>query len=145
VGINHPVSILADVVARSGRLTRRVAGTVLLAISMFTVVGCGSSSSNTNNGNRSGAKPSKASFCADNAKLDKSTNSATDRTELLKDLRANQATISNFGQTAPTAIRSKAQVLVSGAEKAIQSGDTSAINQQFGNAGTAVDKYCGQS
>lgn len=139
MGTNHPGTFVVRVVDRRRRPKGRSTRVTLVAISTLAVLaGCGSSS------NSGGSTVSKASFCAANAKLDKATASATNVGELVKDLKTNQATVTEFGQAAPSAIKAKAQVLVAAAQQAIKSGSTTGFNQQFANAGTAVDKYCGQ-
>jgi basic membrane lipoprotein Med (substrate-binding protein (PBP1-ABC) superfamily) len=118
----------------------------ILALGPVIVVllfaGCGSSSSSSS----STAAASKASFCADNAKLDKATNSATNIQALLKDLKENLPTVKDFLATAPAAIKAKAQVLATEAETAIKSGNPSGFgNPKFASAGKAVDSFCGES
>jgi hypothetical protein len=128
---------LARLITPRARTLSRVA---LLPVAVVALLaGCGSSSS-------SGATANKASFCADNAKLDKATASDSSLGELLKTLKANQSTVEDFGKTAPSAIRAQAQVLVTGADTAIKSNNTASFNtQKFAGAGKAVDAFCGQN
>jgi hypothetical protein len=132
VGTGGPAS-------RSRVLTRKLSGVAVVPIALVALLaGCGSSSS-------SGATANKASFCADNAKLDKATASDNSLAELLKTLRANQSTVGDFGKTAPSAIRAQAQVLVTGADTAIKANNTASFGtQKFASAGKAVDAFCGQ-
>lgn len=116
---------------------RRWTNLALIAATIGVLTGCGSSSNSS-----SSAAASKASFCADNAKLDQRTNSASNVGELLKVLKSNQGTIKDFGQNAPSAIKAQAEVLVSAADKGIKSGSTTGFNQKFAAAGKAVDSYC---
>jgi basic membrane lipoprotein Med (substrate-binding protein (PBP1-ABC) superfamily) len=116
---------------------RRLTSWSLVVATLGLLAGCGSSS-----GGSSSAAASKASFCAANAKLDKRTNSATNLGELLKALKSNEGTIKEFSQSAPSAIKAQAEVLVNASEKGIKSGSTAGFNQKFANAGKAVDSYC---
>jgi hypothetical protein len=118
--------------------TLRRAAVSLAAVTMLA--GCGSSSSTTTT-----AAASKATFCRDNATIDKATASATTAPELLKGLKATESTIADFGKAAPPAISATAQVLVSGAHAAIKANDASAFaTPKFVAAGKAVNSYCGQ-
>jgi basic membrane lipoprotein Med (substrate-binding protein (PBP1-ABC) superfamily) len=116
---------------------RRWTNLALVAATIGVLTGCGSSS-----GGSSSAAASKASFCSDNAKLDKKTNSATNLGQLLKALKSNEGTIKDFGQNAPSAIKAQAEVLVNASEKGIKSGSTAGFTQKFAAAGKAVDTYC---
>jgi basic membrane lipoprotein Med (substrate-binding protein (PBP1-ABC) superfamily) len=116
---------------------RRWTNLALVAATIGVLAGCGSSSSGS-----SSASASKASFCADNAKLDKNTNSASNLGQLVKVLKSNEGTIKDFGQTAPSAIKAQAEILINAAEKGINSGSTAGFNQKFADAGKAVDSYC---
>lgn len=119
---------------------RRPSGSILCAISIVAALaGCGSSSSSST------AVASKTSFCADNAKLNQATAANSTLGELLSTLKANRATIDDFGRVAPSDIRAKAQLLVSGAHTAIQNNTAAAFaTAKYVNTGTAVNAYCGQ-
>jgi hypothetical protein len=115
---------------------RKLSRVALVPVALIALLaGCGSSTSSAS---------SKTSFCADNAKLDKATASDTTLGQLLTTLKANQSTLDDFGKAAPSAIKAKAQVLVTGAQTAIKSNSTAAFSPQFETAGKAVDAYCGQ-
>ncbi len=90
-------------------LPQRTTTNNLIAV-MRLLLGSSSSSSSS---------ASKAAFCKDNATLDKATASVTNANQLLQALKANQSTITDFGKVAPSAIKSDAEVLVSGANAAI--------------------------
>jgi hypothetical protein len=113
-------------------LPAAVAATVLLA-------GCGGSASSST------AAASKTSFCADNAKLNQATAANSTLDQLLSTLKANQATIDDFGRTAPSDIKAKAQLLVSGAHAAIKVNTAAAFaTAKYVDTGKTVDAYCGQ-
>jgi hypothetical protein len=116
-----------------------------LAIASVTILAaCGSSSSSTS-ASATTAAASKVAFCQDNATLDKATASATTSDELVKDLKANQATIVHFGKVAPGAVAAQAQVLVVGATTAIKSGKGDAFaTAKFINISKAINSYCAQ-
>jgi hypothetical protein len=118
-----------------------------LAITSVTILAaCGSSSSvSTTSTTATTAAASKVAFCQDNATLDKATASATTSDELVKDLKANQATIVHFGKVAPSSVAAQAQVLVVGATAAIKSGQGDAFaTAKFINVSKAINSYCAQ-
>jgi hypothetical protein len=86
----------------------------------------------------------KATFCADNATIEKATSAATTPAQLIAAFSANQSTILEFQATAPSKIVAQAAKLVQAARLAVQGNSTkpfmtNAVNQ----AGLAVDKFCG--
>jgi hypothetical protein len=118
-----------------------------LAIASVTILAaCGSSSSSSStSSSATTATASKVAFCQDNATLDKATASATTSDELVKDLKANQATIVHFGKVAPGAVAAQAQVLVVGATTAIKSGKGDAFaTAKFINISKAINSYCAE-
>jgi ABC-type oligopeptide transport system substrate-binding subunit len=122
------------------RPMRRALTAAVLATSMLASAACGSSS-----GSSGSSGPNKAAFCAANKKLDTATASASNVGDVVKDLKNAKSTVDQFAQTAPSAIKTQANVLVTAADNAIKSGSTAGFDQKFADAGMAVDKYCGQS
>jgi hypothetical protein len=118
-------------------LIRRLSRVAFVPIALVVLMaGCDNSSS-------AGAR--KTSFCADNAKLAKATASAKTLGDVLRDLRANQSTVDDFGKKAPSAIKAQAQFLVTATQAAIRSDSTGAFGtRKFADAGRAVGDYCGQ-
>ncbi|HET9104915.1 MAG TPA: hypothetical protein VFN55_16305 [Solirubrobacteraceae bacterium] len=120
--------------------TLRRAAVSLAAVIMLA--GCGSSSSSST---QTAVAASKATFCRDNATIDKATASATTAPDLLKGLKATQSAITEFGHAAPAAISAQAKLLVDGANAAIKANDASGFaTAKFVAAGKAVNSYCGQ-
>ncbi|MDQ2897964.1 MAG: hypothetical protein M3Y09_20420 [Actinomycetota bacterium] len=119
---------------------RRPSRPILAAISVVVLLsGCGSSSSSHT------AAASRTTFCADNAKLSKATAADATLGTLLSTLKANQATIDDFGRTAPGPIKAKAQLQVDGAHAAIKTNTAAAFaTAKYVNAGNAINAYCRQ-
>ncbi|MFZ0041925.1 MAG: hypothetical protein WAK93_11505, partial [Solirubrobacteraceae bacterium] len=92
------------------RVLNRASTLAVIAASVFLAAGCGGSSSSSG--------PNKAKFCADNAKLDKATASASSASAVIKDLKSDQSTLTDAAKTAPAAIKSQAQVLVTASDNA---------------------------
>jgi hypothetical protein len=128
-------------------MMRTTLRTMALAIASVTILaGCGgSSSSSGTSSSTTTVTASKVAFCQDNATLDKATASATTGDELVKDLTANQSTITHFGQVAPAAVTDQAQVLVTGAATAIKSKNGDAFaTAKYVNVSKTINSYCGQ-
>ncbi len=125
---------------------RRTLRTMALSIAAVTILaGCGGSTGSSTSSSATPATASKASFCQDNATLDKATASATTGAELVTALAANQSTIIHFGQVAPAAFTDRAQVLVTGAATAIKSKNGDAFaTAKYVNVSKAINSYCGQ-
>ena len=113
----------------------------LSAVAAAALTACGGSSSSST----AVAATSKASFCRDNAALDKATADARTAPELLAALVAHQSTVTDFGKVAPAAVSANAQLLVTGATAAIKAKSADAFaTAKFVTAGKSVDAYCGQ-
>jgi hypothetical protein len=126
------------------RTTVRTMALAIAAVTILAACGGGSGSSSTSS-SATTVTASKVSFCQDNATLDKATASATTAAELVKDLKANQSTIVHFGQVAPAAVSDRAQILVTGANAAIKSGNGDVFGTaKFVKTGKAIDSYCGE-
>jgi basic membrane lipoprotein Med (substrate-binding protein (PBP1-ABC) superfamily) len=120
--------------------------TAALSIAAVAILaGCGAGSSTSSSASSSAATASKVSFCQDNATLDRATASAKTGAELVKDLTANQSTITHFGRVAPADVTERAQVLVLGADAAIKSNNGDAFaTARFVSVSNAINAYCSQ-
>ncbi len=87
----------------------------------------------------------RATFCADNATINRVLSAATTSTAFLSALEANESVILQLQSTAPSKIVDAAGTLTQATRQAIQSGDISVFNTKtVARAATAVDKFCGQ-
>jgi hypothetical protein len=127
----------------------RFSGSVAVSFVVVALLtGCGSSSSSSSTETSTGstsASGDKATFCQDNSTIDKATSAATTPDKQLAALKDNQSTITDFANTAPSDIKTQADVLVSTATDAISANSAAGLSDpKFVDAGKAVDAYCGQ-
>jgi hypothetical protein len=85
----------------------------------------------------------KATFCADNATIEKATSAAT-KSAVITAFSANHKRILEFQATAPSKIVAQADKLVQAARLAVKDNSTKPLkNNAVEKAGIAVDKFCG--
>ena len=118
-----------------------------VGVALFSVVavavlaGCGSSS---------GSAANKTKFCQDTATLAKAVApvGAPDTPEkdaqILKIFKANQATLDDFGKTAPSDISTDAQLLLQTINAAVKANSMDSFGTA-GGTGPRIATYCGQN
>jgi hypothetical protein len=85
-------------------------------------------------------------FCTDNTTLITAVSAASTPDAFIQALEANESTILDFQNTAPSKIVNQAGALVQAARAAISSGDPGAFETKAAEAaGNAVDAFCGQN
>jgi ABC-type glycerol-3-phosphate transport system substrate-binding protein len=115
----------------TSRLSRPVIAAMLGAA--LVAAGCGSGSKHGD----------AAAFCRDNAILTAKFSSATNVAQIIPDLKANLATIDDFGKKAPDAVKVDAKKLVDAAHAAIRTGDAKPFTQPvISLASTHAISFC---
>lgn len=121
----------------------------LLTSSILLAVALGAAACSSGSGGPSATPTthaSKATFCSDNAKLDRASTNATSATAFVSVLRKDKAVLDSFAANIPDdSIRPAAEKLVSAARSALAANNADSFESAAVVAdGARVDTYCGE-